>query len=190
MTTDNDDWKIIERVRAGDDYAFDALMERYSRPIMNFIYRMIGNAAEAEDVTQEVFVRAFQNIQKPALYQTTAAFSTWLFQVARNAALDCLRRKKRHPETSLTALEDGGDTTPGAGPTAAEAAVARETGERIAAAVALLPEDQRTAILLSEYEDFSDAQIAAVMKCTRKSVEARLYRARHFLRRQLAALLG
>ena len=190
MTIENDDWKIVERVQAGDDHAFNLLMGRYSRPILNFVYRMVGNAAEAEDVAQDVFVRAYQNIRKSAFHRTTAAFSTWLFQVARNAALDSLRRRKRHPETSLTALEDGGDTTPGAGPTAAEAAVARETGERIAAAVALLPEDQRTAILLSEYEDFSDAQIAAVMKCTRKSVEARLYRARHFLRRQLAALLG
>ena len=110
--------------------------------------------------------------------------------MARHAALDCLRHRKRHPSESLERLEDRGESTPDAGATASATVAAREIGEQIAAAVARLPEDQRTAIILSEYEDLSYGQIAAIMKCSEKSVEARLYRARRFLRKQLAPLLA
>ncbi len=182
-------WEWGDRVRAGDHGAFDALMERYKRPVLNFVYRMIGDAAEAEDVAQEVFVRAYRAMLKPGFRRTTAKFSTWLFQVARNAALDCLRRRRRHPASSLSVLESGGDALPARQATAAEEAVAREAGAEIAAAIASLPEEQRTALILSEYEGLPDARIAAVMRCSAKSVEARLYRARHFLRERLRHLL-
>ena len=185
----NTDWTLVEQVQAGDDRAFDALMARYKRPILSFVFRMIGDAVEAEDVAQDVFVRAYRSLRKPGFRQTTGAFSTWLFQVARNAALDCLRRRIRHPTESLAALDDQGESMPGAGRTAREEAAAQETGAQIAAAVALLPEDQRTALVLSEYEDLSQLQIAAVLKCSLKSVEGRLYRARQTLRHALAGLL-
>jgi len=187
---DTADWALVERVKAGDDDAYDILMGRYRRPVLNFVFRMIGDAAEAEDLAQDVFVRAYRHMRKPAFHQTGAAFSTWLFQVARHAALDCLRHRKRHPSESLERLEDRGESTPDAGATASATVAAREIGEQIAAAVARLPEDQRTAIILSEYEDLSYGQIAAIMKCSEKSVEARLYRARRFLRKQLAPLLA
>jgi len=183
------DWALVERVKAGDDDAFNRLMGRYRRPVLNFVFRMIGDAAEAEDLAQDVFVRAYRNMRKPAFHRTGAAFSTWLFQVARHAALDCLRHRKRHPAESLERLADKGETTPDAGATPIDTASAHELGEQIAAAVASLPEDQRTAIILSEYEDLSYAEIAAIMKCSGKSVEARLYRARIFLRRRLAHLI-
>lgn len=184
-----DGWALVERVRGGEDGAFDALMERYKRPVLNFVYRMIGDASEAEDVAQDVFVRAYRAMLKPGFRRTTAEFPTWLFQVARNAALDCLRRRRRHPAESLAVLDEGGESIASGGATAAEEAMARETGRRIAAAVARLPEDQRTALILSEYEDLPHDQIAAIMRCSRKSVEARLYRARQFLRGRLANLL-
>jgi len=189
VSDEQTDWILVERVKAGDDGAFDAIMQRYQRPILDFVYRMIGDAAEAEDLAQDVFVRAYRAIRKAGFRQTTGKFSTWLFQVARNAALDCLRRRKRRPTESLAAMENQGESVAGAGRTAHEESAARETGEQIAAAVALLPEDQRAAIVLSEYEGFSYAGIAAVMKCSQKSVEARLYRARQFLRARLAPLL-
>ncbi len=183
------DWALVERVKAGEDEAFTVLMGRYRRPVLSFVFRMIGDAAEAEDLAQDVFVRAYRHMRKSAFHQTGAAFSTWLFQVARHAALDCLRHRKRHPSESLERLEDRGESTPEAGASAATTVAAREIGEQIAAAVARLPEDQRTAIILSEYEDLSYAEIAAIMKCSEKSVEARLYRARRFLRKRLAPLL-
>ncbi len=185
----HDETRLIEQCRHGDETAFNAIMERYKRPILNFVFRMIGDATEAEDIAQETFVRAYRNLRKLAFRQTGAAFSTWLFQIARHAALDSLRGRKRRPTESFGALEANGETVPGHGRTAAENAVARETGELIAAAVALLPEDQRAAFILSEYENLSYARIAAIMKCSEKSVEARLYRARRFLRRKLTRLL-
>lgn len=183
------DWVLAEETRSDDDQAFTALMERYQRPILNFVFRMIGDPSEAEDVAQEVFVRAYRGIHAAGFRRTTAAFSTWLFQIARHAALDALRRRKRHPTESLADLETRGEPVADAGRTAAEETVIRETGKHIAAAVALLPEDQRTAIVLSEYEGLSYSQIAAIMNCSEKSVETRLYRARRFLRRQLTDLL-
>ncbi len=179
-------WGLVARVRGGDDDAFETLMKRYKRPVLNFVFRFIGDAAEAEDVAQDVFVRAYRNMHKPGFRRTTAEFSTWLFPVARNAALDCLRRRKRRPTTALATLEDGGESLVSGQATAAEDVAARETGAAIAAAVAMLPEDQRMAFILSEYEDLSYAQIAAAMACSTKSVEARLYRAKAFLRRRLA----
>ncbi len=181
-------WTLVERVRAGDDGAFEALMTRYKRPVLNVVFRFIGDTSEAEDVAQEVFVRAYRNMHKPGFRRTTAEFSTWLFQVARNAALDCLRRRKRRPTTALATLEDGGESLASGQATAAEDVTARETGAAIAAAVAMLPEDQRLAVILSEYERLPDVDIAAVMRCSVKSVEARLYRARHFLRERLRHL--
>lgn len=182
-------WVLADRVRAGEDGAFDALMERYKRPVLNFVFRMIGDTAEAEDVAQEVFVRAYRAMLNPGFRRTTAEFSTWLFQVARNAAVDCLRRRGRRPAESLSVLEAGGDALPARQATAAEEAVAREAGAEIASAVASLPEEQRVALILSEYEGLPDARIAAIMRCSAKSVEARLYRARHFLRERLRHLL-
>jgi RNA polymerase sigma-70 factor, ECF subfamily len=183
------DWTLVDQVKSGDDRAFDALMERYKRPILSFVYRMLGDATEAEDVAQDVFVRAYGAMRKPAFRQTTGAFSTWLFQIARNAALDCLRRRKRHPAESLAAMPDDGAAVASTARTAVDETAAKETSAQIAAAVALLPEDQRTTVVLAEYEDLSYAEIAAAMKCSQKSVEGRLSRARQFLRQRLAPLL-
>jgi RNA polymerase sigma-70 factor (ECF subfamily) len=190
MVTDSDTgWTLVERAKAGDARAFDAIMARYRRPVINFVYRMVGNASEAEDVAQDVFVRTYRSIRKPAFRQTNGEFSTWLFQVARNAALDSIRRRKRHPVESLATMDDHGESIADHGRTAYEESAANETGEQIAAAVALLPEDQRTALVLSEYESFSQTEIAAVLKCSLKSVEGRLFRARRFLRQRLRRLL-
>ncbi len=186
---DTADWQLVARLQAGDDSAFNTIMERYKRPVFSFACRILGNSAAAEDVAQDVFVRAYQNLVKPGFRRTGGKLSTWLFQIARNAALDCLRRQRRQPADSLSAMADSGRSLAGAGGTAAEAATANEIGRQIAAAVALLPEDQRTAMVLAEYEQLSYAEIAEIMGCSLKSVEARLYRARLSLRRQLAHLL-
>lgn len=179
---------LVVRAQSGDEAAFSEILHRYRRPVLGFIYRMTGDLDAANDLAQEVFVRLWRGIgrfrQRPG-----AAFSTWVFQVARNAALDWLRYRKRHPTVSLVMLDGQGESIAGAGRTAHEEIASKETGAQIAAAVALLPEDQRTALVLSEYEGLSYAEIAAVMECSPKSVEARLYRARQFLRARLAGLL-
>ena len=184
------DWQLVERIQDGNDCAFDTLMLHYKRPILNFIYRMIGDATEAEDIALDVFAHAYRALTSSGFQRGTAEFSTWLFQIARHAALDYVRYQKRHPTEPLTEQEDEtGHAISITEKTAHDDAVAHETGTQIAAAIAELPEDQRTAIVLSEYEDRSHTEIAAIMKTSAKSVEARLYRARQFLRQRLASLL-
>lgn len=186
MQTEISDAALVAQVQAGADRAFDALMARHKRPILNFVYRLTGDAAEAEDLALDVFVRAYRALTSGGYRRGRAEFSTWLFQIARNAALDHLRHQKRHPTEPLPEYDD----RPDLGKTAPQEIAARETDEQIATAVAELPEDQRTALILSEYEDRSHAEIAAIMKTSTKSVEARLYRARQFLRHHLASLLA
>jgi RNA polymerase sigma-70 factor (ECF subfamily) len=161
------------------DEAFEAALAQYRRPVLNFVYRLLGHAEEAEDVAQEVFVRAYQHWGE---YDPRRKLSTWLFALARHAAIDRLRYRERHPTEPLDPVVE----SPTRGP-AAEAQ-AREVGERIAAAVASLPEEQRTAIVLAEYHGLSHAEIAEVMGGSEKSVESRLCRARQALREQLRDL--
>lgn len=169
--------KLIERLRCGDEAAFEEWVRRYQHPVINFCYRLLGDAAEAEDVAQEVFVRLYQHI---GAYRPTGSFEGWLFTVARHVCLDRLRYRRRHPTACL-------ETAPE--PVAYSREVeTRELGRVIAAAVARLPEDQRTALVLAEYHGFSHAEIAEVMQCSSKAVECRLYRAKQTLRRCLAHL--
>lgn len=170
------DSAIVESIQAGNELAFDELMRRYKRPIINFCYRLLGDTGDAEDVAQEVFVRVYQNI---ADYRPRAKFSTWLFALARNAAIDRLRYRKRHPTESLDAAPE-----PVAKPVGVD-----EISGHIAAGIAKLPDDQRTAIVLAEYHEMSHAEIAGIMRCSEKSVESRLYRAKRELREHLRFLL-
>lgn len=184
------DLELVERLQRGEDAAFDELMGRYKRPTVNFCYRLLGNADDADDVAQEVFVRLYQRIGdyrprgKPSQTRRgcrVPQFSTWLFALAHNACIDRLRWRKRHPTEAL-------DTAPEPATVSREAET-REMGAHIAEAVAQLPEDQRTALVLAEYHGMSYAEIAGVMKCSEKSVESRLYRAKQILRQRLAFLL-
>jgi RNA polymerase sigma-70 factor, ECF subfamily len=172
------DSELVYRFRSGDESAFDALLERYRSPVFNFVYRLLGNTADAEDVAQETFVRVYQKMDS---YRPEEKFSTWLFAIARHRALDRLRYRQRHPTTPLDAAPEPSSTS--------NAAADRELGEQIAAAIQKLPEDQRTAIILSEYHDLSHSEIATIMGCSEKSVESRLYRARKTLRELLRGFL-
>ncbi len=172
----------MKELRAGEDAALDELMRRYRHPLLNFVYRLLGNAADAEEIAQQVFVRVYQ---RAADYDPQRTFSTWLFALARHAAIDRLRWRARHPTTSLDEPIEPATTV-----TAASEVIDRELGEQVAAAIAALPEDQRSAIILSEYHGLSDAAIGEVLGCSPKAVGARLYRARQALRRQLGDLLA
>jgi RNA polymerase sigma-70 factor (ECF subfamily) len=183
---DHIDAAFVRRLQAGDEQAFRVLVQRWQRPLLDFVYRLTGDAAAADDLAQEVFVRVFRKIGEFRPRPGGAAFSTWLFQVARNAALDYRRHRARHPAEPL---DDTARAVPGRGPLPDAALAHREIGTAIATAVAALPEDQRTALVLAEYQELPVAEIAAVMCCSEKAVESRLYRARQTLRRLLAHLL-
>jgi RNA polymerase sigma-70 factor (ECF subfamily) len=175
------DSEVVRRIQSGDDNAFDELMRRYKGPVVNFAYRMLSNAEDADDIAQEVFVRVYQNLDT---YRPETKFSTWLFALTRNAAIDRLRWRGRHPAESIESAPELATSS-----TSAHDAETREVGEQISAAVAKLPEDQRTALVLAEYHDLSYAEIAGVMHCSEKSVESRLYRAKQTLRNSLQHLI-
>lgn len=180
------DCDLVARSRMGDQEAYAQLMDYYQGPILNFVYRLVGNQAEAEDIAQDVFVRAYQKLGQFAFRTSRDRFSTWLYQLARNAAIDVLRRRHRRP---IQSLDEFPLLTP-----VAEGDPARDAGNRerelaIASAIAELPEDQRVSLVLSVYEGQSYADIAKIMKSSVKSVESRIYRARHYLRQQLGTFL-
>jgi RNA polymerase sigma-70 factor (ECF subfamily) len=180
------DFDLVTRFQAGEAAAFDELMRRYKHPLLNFVYRLLGDAVEAEDVAQDVFVRAHQHLGAYKIRSAEAKLSTWLFTLARNAVIDRQRWRQRHPVESIETVSDPALPT---APDAARQASDREIGQHIATAVAALPEDQRTALTLAEYQGLAYAEIAQVMNCSEKSVEARLYRAKQTLRKRLAFLL-
>jgi RNA polymerase sigma-70 factor (ECF subfamily) len=188
MTDRHDiDRDLVDRAREGDHAAYSQLMDYYQGSILNFVYRLVGSREEAEDIAQDVFVRAYQKLDSFTFRTSRDRFSTWLYQLARNAAIDVLRRRQRRPVQSL-------DEFPLLGPVAV-GNPALDTGDRereraISAAFAELPEDQRTALVLSVYEGQSYADIAVIMKASVKSVESRIYRARQSMRQQLAAFLA
>ena len=176
------DESLVQRAQAGEQDALAGILQRYRDPVFAFVHRLLGGHVNAEDVAQETFVRAFQNLHR-FRFQPGARFSTWLFQLARHAALDELRRQRRHPHNpSETVPAEPVDTAPDA----ARQLINRELGEAIAHAVAILPEDQRTALVLTEYHAQPAAEVARVLGCSVRGAESRLFRARQAVRTLLA----
>ena len=183
------DEELMGRLQAGEEAALAVLMQHWEAPVKRFIFRLIGNTVDAEDLAQEVFLRIYT---KRASYRVGAKFSTWCFAIAANQAKNRLRWWRRRPALSLDAwTEAGGETTDvsPAGAQASSQAVRNEQRLAVQQAVAGLPVDLRTALVLFEYEQQSVTEIAAVLDCTPKAVENRLYRARQKLKQDLGPLL-
>ncbi len=175
----------MSRLRAGEGEALAQLMERWEIPVKRFIFRIVGNTSEAEDLAQEVFLRVFT---KRGTYREGARFSTWCFSIAANQARNRLRWWRRRPTLSLNSWSGEGGELPDESAQGAEAssqAVRRERIADIQRAVSDLPVDQRTALVLFEYEGQSMEGIASALGCSAKAVENRLYRARNQLRKAL-----
>jgi RNA polymerase sigma-70 factor (ECF subfamily) len=180
------------RVKQGDTGAFTELVEKYKQPIMNLVYRTIHDATEAEDLAQNVFVQVFKSASR---YQSTAKFSTWLFTIARNLCLNEIRRRSRHPAESLDAphpeqedqplhqFEDKKSFSP------PESLLQGELAGKIEEALADLPENQRSAILLCRQEDLSYEEIAAVLGCSVSATKSLIHRGRETLKEKLKAYL-
>jgi RNA polymerase sigma-70 factor (ECF subfamily) len=187
------DLALMAQMVAGSDAALDQLMERWEGPLRSFAHRYLQNATDTDDVVEETFVRLYH---KRADFIPGSNFPAWIFTIAVNLCRHRLRWRRRHPSESI----DGGEEEGGEGSLGsrlacgrANPAVATEGNERIEAlraAVSSLPEDHRSVILLHSYEGLSYREIAAVVGCSERGVETRLYRARQALRGLLAPLMS
>jgi RNA polymerase sigma factor (sigma-70 family) len=179
------DIEAMRRLRDGDDLALNEIMERWTPRISSYLSRYLGNESDALDLTQETFVGVYRSRLN---YKPTSRFSTWLFGIAANQARQRLRWRTRHPEV---ALEFEQITYPSliTNRNAAREMEMSEQALAVRAAVMALPDDLRDAVVLSEYEDLSHAEIGEIVKCSPKAVETRLYRARKQLREALSKWL-
>ncbi|MBI5686186.1 MAG: sigma-70 family RNA polymerase sigma factor [Verrucomicrobia bacterium] len=188
------DTELMLKVRRGNRAAFEALVAKYQRPVINTIFRSIGDLAEAEDLTQNVFVQVWRVRGR---YKPTAKFSTWLFTIVRNTCLNEVRRRARHPADSLdkpvTDAADGSELPWQIPDQQAkppnEEALAAELRKRVDAALAALPEAQRTAMLLLRHQNMPYEEIAKVMRCSLSATKSLIHRAREMLRDQLKPYL-
>jgi RNA polymerase sigma-70 factor (ECF subfamily) len=185
------DIRLMLLVREDQPGAFEELVERYQHRLVAVMMHLVGNAEEAEDLAQEVFLRVYRARKK---YRPRSKFSTWLFTIANNLALNSIRARQRRPVVPLRARESGplGPRPqeqlvhdPGTGPM--QKVQKEELAERIRAALDTLNERQRMAVVLNKFEDMNYAEIAEVMGLTTKAVKSLLSRARMNLR---AALTG
>jgi RNA polymerase sigma factor (sigma-70 family) len=174
------DAELVELVLAGEQDAFAVLVERYKDAVQNLAYRMLSNATEAEDVTQEVFVRAYTQL---ATYKSAHKFSTWLLSIASHLAIDQLRRRRflALPLEDVPFLEWIADL--GVGPE--QSALEGEQQDEIQAYLQRLPSKYRAVIVLRYWYDLSYEEIGTALNLTPALVKARLHRARELLARYI-----
>jgi RNA polymerase sigma-70 factor (ECF subfamily) len=186
------DAALMLRVKQGDGAAFAALVDKYKQPVLNLVYRMLHDATEAEDLAQNVFVQVFRSAHR---YEVSAKFSTWLFTIARNLALNELRRRSRHPSESMDATRPEHDDQPlqqfedKKTFSPPESLLHRELEQKIERALAELPENQRTAILLCRQDELSYEEIAKVLGCSLSATKSLIHRGRETLKHKLKPYL-
>jgi RNA polymerase sigma-70 factor (ECF subfamily) len=182
------DAEIMLRVRQGDDSGFEFLIEKYRKPMVSFMYRMVHNQAVAEELAQEVFLRVYRSRQT---YRAEARFSTWLYRIATNLGVNHAR-DTRHERTAPTVYLDQPDpetgTTPDVAdkrPGAEEELVKDERMRAIRKHVMALPERQRTAVLMHKYQGLDYKEIGAVLHLSESATKSLLFRAYQTLRERL-----
>jgi RNA polymerase sigma-70 factor, ECF subfamily len=186
------DAALMLRVKQGDSGAFAELVEKYKQPVMNLAYRMVHDATEAEDLAQIVFVQAHRSA---ARYKVTSKFSTWLFTIARNLCLNEIRRRSRHRVESLDAPHPDHEDQPlhqvedQRTPSPPESLLRGELEAKIDQALADLPENQRTAILLCRGDELSYVDIAKVIGCSVSAAKSLIHRGRETLKQKLKPYL-
>ncbi|HEY5617614.1 MAG TPA: RNA polymerase sigma factor [Vicinamibacterales bacterium] len=182
MTWTDED--LVARSMGGDLESFNQLILRWERPIYALAYRVIGREEDARDVCQETFLRAFRALPG---FKGQAKFSSWLYRIALNLCRDWIRRRRRSP---LVELPEGVDlvelaTDRGPAESVEELVSRKELSEAVAEAMTLLPEEQRTAIILKEYHGMTFQEIADLQGCPLSTVKTRLYQGLSVLRRNL-----
>jgi len=182
------DAEVMLRVKAGDDSAFDYLVQKYRRQIISFMYRMAHNTAAAEDLAQEVFLRVYRS---RASYEPSAKFTTWLYRIATNLGVNYARdTRHERPENTMNLDEPDSETgtTPDLAdrtPNVEEEILRRERLAAIRQKVEALPERQKMAVLMHKYQQMDYRQIAEVLKLSESATKSLLFRAYETLRTQL-----
>lgn len=182
------DAEIMLRVRDGDDSCFDYLIEKYRKPILHFMFRMVHNQAIAEELAQEVFLRVYRSRQT---YRAEARFTTWLYRIATNLGVNHARDTKHEraaqnvyldePDSETGTTPDLADQTP----TAEDDLLRQERLKAIRDHVMALPERQRTAVLMHKYQGMDYKQIGEVLKLSESATKSLLFRAYQTLRERL-----
>jgi len=182
------DAEIMLRVSAGEDAGFTYLLEKYRKPIVNFMYRMVRNQAIAEELAQEVFLRVYRSRES---YRAEAKFTTWLYRIATNLGVN-YARDTRHERSAQNIYLDQADPETGTTPDVADSRptvefemVKDERMKAIREHVLALPERQRAAVLMHKYQGMDYKQIGEVLKLSESATKSLLFRAYQTLRERL-----
>jgi RNA polymerase sigma-70 factor, ECF subfamily len=179
------DEELVARATAGDLDSFNQLVTRWERPIYALAYRTLGREEDARDVVQEAFLRAYRGLRG---FKGQAKFSSWLYRITLNLCRDWIRRERRAPIAQVPEGTDPIDLADRqAAPTESveDLVSRREMSKAVSQAMAELPEEQRTAILMKEYHGLTFQEIADVLDCPLSTVKTRLYQGLSVLRRRL-----
>jgi RNA polymerase sigma-70 factor (ECF subfamily) len=182
------DAEVMLRVKAGDQPAFDYLVQKYRRPLVSFMYRMARNAAVAEDLAQEVFLRVYRSRES---YEASAKFTTWLYRIATNLAVNHARDTRHERPEVVVSLDEPDEATgmtmdlADGEITAEQAMLRRERLMAIRRKIEALPERQRLAVVMHKYQLMDYRQIAEVLELSESATKSLLFRAYETLREQL-----
>ena len=189
MSNQSSDKKLVKRVQRGDKGAFDLLVLKYQHKIVNLVMRYVRDPELAQDITQEAFIKAYRALPR---FRGDSAFYTWMYRIAVNTAKNHLAAQRRRPMNVELDLQDPDQydlhaqlketDTPEA------ITLSNETREAVERAIAALPEDLRTAIILRELEGMSYEEIAQTMECPVGTVRSRIFRARDAISKKIGSL--
>jgi RNA polymerase sigma-70 factor (ECF subfamily) len=176
----------VERCRQADTRAFDEIVQRHKNKIHNYVCRMTNDSPDAEDITQEVFIKAYMSI---GAFRNDASVDTWLYRIATNLVIDRFRRGKRAPQL-VAGLEDEDDPlhelpATGRGSDPAVQAQLAELQAEVQRALAAIPPKLRSAIILHDLEGLSYEEVAAAAGCPVGTVKSRLFNGRNLLKQKL-----
>ena len=170
-----EDRDLIGKAKRGDVEAYNLLVSRWEKRVFNYLLRLVGNREDAMDLSQDVFLKAYQNLPR---LDAIEKFSSWLFRIAHNEAFSLLR--KRRPESELP-FEQGSSETGRLLP--------MELSLAVESALKRLSEDQREAVLLKVYQGFKFDEMAEILECPVSTVKSRLYTALDLLKTTLSPAL-
>jgi len=179
--------ELMARIAEGDEYAFEILVNRHQTSVLNFIYRFIGDRTQAKDLAQEVFIRVWQAAKT---YKPEAKFTTWLYRITANLCLNELKSSRRRKLFQFLRSDadneiHGENNFPDGSPSPEDLLLAKERSHQITKALQSLPENQRMAVILKRYDDFSYEEIARILNCSVSAVESLLVRGKRSLQEKL-----